>query len=1352
MHAAAAGSLPVFWQQHQHQHEDTQQLASTLAPHEEQQLLADIAIAAAATLCNECFSSSLIAKQVDGAAANLLAAALLPSDGVYGSHRSCSSRFMAAVLGSNCCHVLLHALAVSPNTSPEHAARLAAAAAAATAASAAHVSTLAGSRFTQPVMPDHPVEQPLQPAEVATDARSPASGSVVLAPVQQELQPAWLLLRMISAQCAAVVACADSSTAGAPVGTRSSAAPFGLTDSHPSSDSSGCWPRTHVKQQMALLHVANSSAMGSSVEPGQVLRVVQAYSGHITTGSDAHRVPGLLRSLHFLMCQSVLVLRHGPSSQRQQQDGAAQQSKQQQEERKQLERLQWLSLTTDGTCSSCSSNSDSEGAELSAGGQQLLSTAAAVLDLLNSSQEDLQPPAAAATQRPASSGASSGSSKATTSTHQLSWSLAGSVYVALAVTVYLQERAPGANSPTAGAGAAGECLSATDSCLGLAAMQLAAAALKLLLPVAVSSQTQGQVAAADASLGTAAPAAAGTAEQQRQQQALVLPVYEALECSLAAVQALAMLSSIVQPALPGLLSQCVNNSTGYLGHKFAAAGHASGSSSEQDGSQAGGVITLAATKAIITGAAEALDALLQQLLSQVVLSWQAVPVSSTQADSTHASLGSSRSGSQGSQVAQPQLSVHAGLQQHLQEELRCLAAAALASCYGQLGAQTSQGTVLGPFRDHGAPFSDVQLQLGPSQRMAGHAAVLAAGCPVLRQQLYNAAAAAVGATVNGGDNACCASEQVRAGACSTSSNSTLVLKLSAAVDYQALQQALDFIYTGAAVLPHAGLASQLQLCSSCLSPARGQGSRRLSEQKLAVLQQQQLRELQEQQQTAKQQLHKLGMLARKLQLPLLAALTRGNRPQPGQRLPNLHLSFAALLPQQLLLPDAAFWQQRQPPANGTGAGRCAGSSSLAGQGGQQQQQEVQPGGQNGHFNSRSDADTTHAVDQAGQQQQGKQRDQHWQQEQDWQHCQGPAEPQQALQQVHPSSTEYLDMLAASTASGHDAAVLQLCSMQAGILPTELCGQQRGSAARGSCGCQLTTVGGSFADAYLAAPVSMTGGCSRLHKQHSCPSGPAISAEAQSAGVWPDSTGLQEGPGQVQCAFLPAHRVILSGCCPYFEALLSDRWHHEEYMPPMQAGSLQDGSAQHASAQAQQQQQQAQAARVVLVPEADIHVAAALQHFLYTGTLQVQLPTQVLRTAGAAAHAAAAAEEVRSNGCSAGCHQARTLLRLWRCAELLLLPQLQALCVAAVAAAAWQLDIGCCFVLLADCCQLGVPAAADGLLAALTYRAGEATVQGVYGCCRSGVHEMWWLFSMRTLPKQWPPAVRTKQRCCAVLPC
>jgi hypothetical protein len=532
-----------------------------------------------------------------------------------------------------------------------------------------------------------------------------------------------------------------------------------------------------------------------------------------------------------------------------------------------------------------------------------------------------------------------------------------------------------------------------------------------------------------------------------------------------------------------------------------------------------------------------------------------------------------------------------------------------------------------------------------------------------------------------------------------------------------MQQALDFIYTGAAVLPRAGLASQLRLCSSCLSPARGQGSTRLSEQKLAVLQQQQLRELQEQQQVAKQQLHKLGMLARKLQLPLLAALTRGNRPQPGQRLPNLHLSFAALLPQQLLLPDAAVWQQRYPPANGAAASSCAGNARLTGEN-DQQQHPAQRGSQNGHFSSGSDADTTHAVEQVQHQQQQQQEQQqpgqHWQQRQtqdqqqrqEWQHCQGTAELQQASQQVHPSSSEYLDMLAACTAAGHDAAVQQLCSMQAGSSPTELCGEQPGSAAQAHGGCYPVTVGGSFADAYLAAPVSMAGSDSRKHLQHSCSSDPAMPAQQQPAGVPPDSctgsTGLQKGPGQVQYAFLPAHRVILSGCCPYFEALLSDRWHHQEYVLPMQAGSLQEGSAQHASAQAQQQQ--AQAARVVLVPEADIHVAAALQHFLYTGTLQVQLPAQVLTTAGAAAHAAAVAG-VRSSGCSAGCHQARTLLRLWRCAELLLLPQLQTLCVAAVAAAAWQLDVGCCLVLLADCCQLGVPAAADGLLAALAYRAG-----------------------------------------------
>lgn len=1184
MHAAAAGSLPVLWQQHQLQQH--QQSASTLAPHEEQQLLADIAVAAAATLCNECFSSSLVARQVDGAAAHLLAAALLPGDVVYGSHRSCTSRFMAAMLGSNCCHVLLHALAVS-NTSSEQATLLAAAAAAAVA-SATQASSPAGSRSVTPDQHDG--------GAAVHSARS----SIVLAPVHHELQPAWLLLRMISAQCAAVAACADSNGEAAAAGaTRSSSIlPSGVSPSlvGGSDDDSMHRPPTHVRQQVALLQGATSTAAAASaVRPEQVLRVVQAYSSHITTGSDAQVVPGLLRSLHFLMCQSVLVLRHGRTS------IVEQQAMQQQgNEPNQRERLQWLSLTTDEASSSSSNNNGVEDAELGGAGQQLLATAAAVLHLIHSSQEEAESAAAAAGTAPAALGngtSSRSGDKGSGGAQQLSWSLTASVYVALAIAVHLQERALSTRARHQ------EHLSASDSCLALAGIQLAAAALKLLLPVVVPAPQQAAAAAAAfMSIAVAAPlgSAAMLTPPQQQANSLVLPVYEVFESSLAAAQALATLTALLQPALPELLSQCLSNSSGHLGQQSCAA------PSSREGSTP---VKLPAARAAIAAAAAALDADLCKLLSQVVLSWQAHPGSHAGQSggrvlSDRGELGVS---SGATDPAYLQLSVQSGLQQHLWQELRCLSAAALASCYGQLGAPTPQGAVLGPFRECGSPFADVRLQLRAGQPLSGHAAVLATGCPVLRQQLVSAAGAA------GQANGCIGSHG--------RSSTALVLKLSAAVDYQALQQALDFIYTGAAVLPHAGLASQLQLSSSCLAAARQQGRGQLSEQRQSVLLRQPVQELLEQQQTARQQLHKLGMLARKLQLPLLAALTRGNRPQPGQRLPDLHLSFAALLPHQVVLSGGSCACQQHPPQ-------------------QQDQQES-------------------------------------------------VSVQQAPKQVHPSSTEYLDLLAACTAANH--AGVALCYDAAGPAAG---GSSNGAAVssglQAPCGLLTGLAGGlpeaCFADVYMAAPANL------VHTPGSHSAAPTLQQQSLGSGSAP-------GQGELVLAFLPAHRVILSGCCPYFEALLSDRWQHEEQHVhgPRHTHSTPG------------QQANAAGAQVALVPEADIHVAAALQHYLYTNSLKVQLPaeTAMMAAAGTAAGARVGTGGViRLNGCCAGCHTARTLLRLWRCAELLLLPQLQALCLAAVEAAASQLDTRCCLVVLADCCHLGVPAAADGLLAVLMQTAGE----------------------------------------------
>jgi len=1239
MHAAAAASLPVLWQPPQHLDQHLQQQHGGLAAHEEHQLLADIAIAAAATLCNECFSTSSAAKQVDGAAAALLAAALLPHDGIYGSQRSCISRFTAAVLGSSCCHVLLHALAVSSNAGSSQTALMLAAAAAATPAAAAAAAAAAA-------QPSGAVSAAAsgvgEPAAQTVSAGSTASEpeALVLAAVQQELQLEWLLLRMVCAQC--VAASASEAEASRPDGSRSSTAHFGIPAAAgqiSASSSSSREARQHSRQQVALLKMASSTRNGSVVQPEQVLRVVQAYSGHDTHAADSHRVAGVLRSLHFLMCQSALALQHGPmhlklQQQPQQQDPATQRQREQERRQQQRERLQWLDLASDGASSSCSSASETEAAQLSSGGKQLLQTAAGILELINGSITDSTAPAgrngsSSQASNNSSNGNSGSGSSTSSSMHQLSWELVATVYVSLAITVYLQETATPMRAEGCAATVPMPCLSAADCCLAATALQLAAAALKLLLPVVLMH----------------IPAAAGFAVQEQQQQQqqgqrrhVVLPVHEALTCSLAAVQAVATLSSLIQPALPALLAECISSSSSgsaVLSFSNSKPGSACGN---------GGAVKLSAARSALAAAAAALDSELQQLLSQVVLSWQAAPASDHSSNSTsHLPAASGL-----------QLSVHVALQQQLQQELRCWAATALATCYGQLGARTWQGAVLEPFRAPDAPFADVHLQLGEySTAIPAHAAILAAGCSVFRQQLFSAAAAVAGeAGTNGSDG-------------------LLVLKLSAIVDEQALQPALDFIYTGAAMLEPSGLAYQLQLCSSCLSHGALPGSRQLHQQKLMALQHKQLQELRDLQQTAKQQLHKLGMLARKLQLPLLTALTRSRKPQPGQRLPDLHVSFGALLPQQMLTP-AGVVSQVSKAAEGPG----------------RQEQEFSNDARSLVTSGQQVLKVADAVAD-GQQQQQEQHEQ-----------------QQDQGQVtgHVSSTAYLSMLAAR--SGEDACA----ATHLGIPAADATAGAQALAASPVAVqqvCNALPVAGSFADVVLAAPILQANQPSAL-VDSSTDEGSRDQSEQQAGSSQPMQQQQQQQQ-QLLCGYLPAHRVMLSACCPYFEALLSQRWRHDDTPQHLhgQSGQQQDASASSA------QQAACRPVRVVTVPEADIHVAAALLHYLYTGSIAVNLPAATALGPSAAAAPAAAATAAALNGCCRACHEARTLLRLWRCAELLLLPGLQRLCIAAVDAAAWQLSSSCCLALLADCCHLGVPAAADGVIAALTQTAGTLIMAG---CC------------------------------------
>jgi hypothetical protein len=639
-----------------------------------------------------------------------------------------------------------------------------------------------------------------------------------------------------------------------------------------------------------------------------------------------------------------------------------------------------------------------------------------------------------------------------------------------------------------------------------------------------------------------------TKKQPPPQKPVVLQ--EALECSLAACAAVTLLAQWVQPVLADVLANELLGS-------FSTRSSGTSTHPRVPGFSAW------SCRAAMVDAAAALDGELQQALAGFVT---ALSVECSSSQPGPASF----------------CSVQAALQHSLQQEAACWAAAALAAAYGQLGAGGWQGAALAAYRQPGAPFADVCMLLGSGQ-LRGHAALLAAGCPVLGQQLLQQAAAA-GAPPSAG---------------------TLTLKLSAALDEGAVQLACDFIYNGTAQLPEAGLASQLQACSACLEHskplAQHQHQQLVAGHQQQQQQQQAVQRLRDQQQVAQQRLHVLARLAKKLQLPLLAAAARGITPQPGQQLRELHPRLEPLLPRQLLLCEL------QQPADDD-----------------QQQQEQQE--------AVFDSPTSTAC----------------------------AEPSGSG--LHGSCSSYLSLLAAPTAATSLAGV-SAAALDAACPPES-------PQALPWCG---------LADVLLAAPAEVV---LTPHASTDAGSGRHDQGSTQEQQLLQQQEQQQQQ--RVAMALLPAHKAVLSGC-PYFEVLLSERWQHDEACPS-------DSSCS------------GRVLRVLAVPEADAHVAAALQHYLYTGRLKVcQLPAIVMHgTSSGAAQA-----QVQLCGCSTACHDARVLLRLWRCAELLLLPDLQRLAQATVEAASWQqlLSLRCCLALLVDCWELGVPAAADGVAAALVARAG-----------------------------------------------
>jgi hypothetical protein len=1233
IHAAHAASLSVLWM------EDATPALAAAAAVERDQLLSGMALAAAATFASGSStsagssnsSSSMTSssshgkqlQQLDAAAVALLAAAVLPPMVPFGSSKRVSvSRFMPALLGSDCCHVLLHALAV---------------AAEANAASAATGIVSSGNSGSS-----------MLPALANGPAADATAGCQVVVAAPQQPSLAWLLLRMICAQCtqARLDGCAYSRAS---------------SQQSSGSDSDGAGeqpiPAAASAAETRLKH-------SSMVQPQQVLRVVQAYAEHIP--SVAPLVPRLLGSLHVLLCQAALVT----------------------QQQQQLQPAGAAALVKESAANSTGSSS-SRGSLVF----QLLHRAPSVPSLrglaeklaplwesmssqLTAGQQQQhvqQVPASPRTHRRASS-SSSGRCQG------LGWQLPTCAYVVLSVALAVQGRGLG---PASSSDQLHDGLHELEDCQGefsivLAAARMAAAVLQVLLPalLGTSSSTSSSSASAAEQLQQVKPVAASGSNSSSSSPVKEAPValQGVSECSLAALQALVLLSRHLQSSLQLNLGNC---------NKLLACNLAECKTAEE-------AAAAKAAQAAAAGLKAALDSRLCSLLEAAVSSWSAPEVTGS-SGSAYAAGSAYATGQQPccSSSSGAATTVQAALQHHMQQELRCWAAAVLAACYGQLGASSSQGELLAAARQPGAAGADAELLLadgGPA--LPVHAAVLAAGCKVLGQQLTQQQQ----------------QQQCDEPHASQGSGERLSVKLSAAVDRAALQAALGYVYSGTAAVPEAGLKAQL----AAVGDSRKQQ------------QQQQGCTLQQLQETGQQQLAGLGRLAKKLQLQLLAALCRQVTPSPGQQLQLLHPQLCGLLPQQLLLqmPAENVQQQHEHVANGPcchsiADGVCSdGDSSVIAD-------ALQAGIALGNIH----ADVTESAAAAGaaaslvEDVQGNHKSSNSSSTEKDAHDQQPSsadlyccKPEDAvmvsssighgsssssdsssLPSLHSSSSDYLDMLARWMEPEAVPAAMYSRNEQ----------QQQYAGLKAIRSAEATPVvhaeiGLGYADVLLAAPAVV---------QHQA-----------------EPPLLQQQQAQEVLALLPAHQVLLSGC-GYFEALFSQRWHTSGGQEPYQdsnssssmyeAGRILTSSAEGNSGrnEAQVSVQRMRRLPVVLLPEADVHVAAALQHWLYTGELHIALPQHTTASAAAVGlpqqQQQQQAGAVRLNGCSPACHTCRSLLRLWRCADLLLLPALQEQCLAAVEGAVLQvLPCGCCLAMLQDCCQLGVAPAADSAIAGLLARFGE----------------------------------------------
>jgi hypothetical protein len=1321
INAAHAASLPVLWAEAA----APAGTAAAAAAVERDQLLAAMALSAAATFASGSSTSSGNSsssnnngttgssgsshgkqlQQLDAAAVALLAAAALPPLLPYGSSKKVSvSRFMPALLGSDCCHVLLHALAVAAEANP-------------VTATAVTGTGVVSSSSVLPAVPGG--------SSNGVDAGDAASSCRVIVAAPQQASLAWQLLRMICAQC-------------------TQASRSAVTRSHmrsqqsSGSDSDGGTEQSTSSSAAAAAGASEKRHKPSSslVQPQQVLRVVQAYAEHIP--SVAPLVPRLLGSLHVLLCQAALVTQQQQTQQLQVASAANSSSSSYSMVIQLLHRVNSIPSLR-GLAQKLSPLWESMSSQLAIGPQQ--------------QQQQVNVTAASSTHRRSSSSSSNGSSSSSGSgrSQGLAWQLPTCAYVVLSVALAVEsgDVGPGGIDLPSSFDQLHDGVGELEGYQGelsivLAAARMAAAALHVLLPALLGGtssnsssvythgqqQRQGEAAAA-------VPSHSGSSSSSSAKEAPIA-LQGVVEGSLATLQALVLLTRHLQAGL----GASINSSSSLLSWSLA------------DCKTPEEAAAAKAAQAAAAGLAAALDSRLCGLLEQVVSAWAAAE-STCSEDACKLDVASpsaayhlcsnSSSSSSNNSSGSAATSVQAALQHHLQQEIRCWAAVALAACYGQLGANSSQGQLLAAARQPGAIRADTELQLADGgAAIPVHAAVLAAGCPVLGKQLHQQQQQRIGV----------AGAQLHSELHTRSplQGGKMTVKLSAAVDRAALQAALQYVYTGAAAIPEAGLAAQLTAAVAS-KPKQ---------------QQQQGCEVQELQEDGQQQLAGLGRLAKKLQLQLLAALCRQVTPSPGVQLQLLHPQLRSLLPQQLLLLEMAqcggvTQQQQQQQScevqdqachcrrgvsveDGGSSRGCAVASEAGTAAGVIRSGSAElelmaataaPAGALRHSSSNCSSDSFgrehcghHLLCTDGDCHQPERGELDVKQSSN-DSSTGIGGSAGSMPSAHSRSSAYLGMLARCMESDSTPAAVYVTIQQ----------QQQ----------QQQLDGSSVVVTGAAAPVV----------QAAADVGYADVMLAAPAVLQTSGTQQQQQQQQQVLALLPAHQVLLSGC-GYFEALFSQRWHRSGWQEPWQdsssssasSSSIHDAAADdsnleigsHSSSNSNEVQTMRRL-QVVLVPEADIHIAAALQHWLYTGELQIALQPHAAGsycgTRGHSSHQQQLQEVsvtqqqqlqevsvtqqqqqrdgvtqqqqqqqqqpqlVQLNGCSPACHACRTLLRLWRCADLLLLPALQEQSLAALEAAVAQLlPCACCVVLLQDCCLLGVAPAADCAITGLLARSGE----------------------------------------------